>query len=110
MSPKYIKRITLFKIPKEEDIDAVIAEYAVLRTTAQKDGAPYIVANEASRIINSSDERSQGYTLVGATTFKSREDVEYYDNECPSHRKLREFIAPRRTGAAVLHYESELGP
>lgn len=36
MSPKYVKRITLFKIPKEEDIDAIISEYEVLRATAQK--------------------------------------------------------------------------
>ena len=36
MSPKYVKRVTLFKIPKEEDIDAVLSEYQVMRATAQK--------------------------------------------------------------------------
>jgi len=36
MSPKYIKRVTLFKVPKEEDIDAILAEYQVMRSTAQK--------------------------------------------------------------------------
>ncbi|KIW99777.1 uncharacterized protein Z518_10705 [Rhinocladiella mackenziei CBS 650.93] len=110
MSPKYIKRITLFKVPKEEDIDAIIAEYEVLRATAQKDGAPYIVANEASRVLNTSEERSQGYTLIAVTTFKSKEDFDYYDKQCPSHKRLREFIAPRRTGYAMLQHESELGP
>jgi hypothetical protein len=36
MSPKYVKRVSIFKVPKEEDIDAIIAEYDVLRKTAQK--------------------------------------------------------------------------
>jgi hypothetical protein len=36
MSSKTVKRITLFKIPKEEDIDAILGEYQVLRSTAQK--------------------------------------------------------------------------
>ncbi|EXJ93769.1 hypothetical protein A1O1_02162, partial [Capronia coronata CBS 617.96] len=72
------------------------------------DGKPYIVANEANRVLNTSDERSQGYTLVSVTTFKTKEDVEFYDKQCPAHRKLREFAAPRRTGVATLHYESDL--
>ncbi|KIW94240.1 uncharacterized protein Z519_05556 [Cladophialophora bantiana CBS 173.52] len=110
MSSKCVKRITLFKVPKEEDIDAILAEYQVMRTSAQKDGKPYILSNEATRVLNSSEERSQGYTLVAVTTFKSREDVEYYDKGCAAHKKLREFITPRRTGFATIHYESELGP
>lgn len=75
-----------------------------------QNGAPYIVSNEASRVINSSEERSQGFTIIAVTTFNSKEDVDYYDKECSAHRKLREFIAPRRTGFATLHYESTLGP
>ncbi|KAK5317125.1 hypothetical protein LTR93_008900 [Exophiala xenobiotica] len=110
MSPKYVKRVTLFKVPKEEDIDAIIAEYATMRASAQKDGAPYIVSNEATRVTNASEERAQGYTLIGVTIFKSREDFDYYDKQCAAHKKLREFIAPRRTGVATLQYESELGP
>ncbi|EXJ92070.1 hypothetical protein A1O3_00620 [Capronia epimyces CBS 606.96] len=109
MAPKLVKRITLFKVPKEEDIDAILAQYEVLRATAEKDGRPYIVSNEANRVLNTAEERSQGYTLVAVTTFKSREDVEYYDKQCSAHKKVREFIAPRRTGFATLHYESELG-
>ncbi|OAP64991.1 hypothetical protein AYL99_00963 [Fonsecaea erecta] len=108
MSPKYVKRVTLFKVPKEEDIDAILAEYQVMRSTAQKDGQPYIVSNEATRVINSSEERSQGYTVIAVTTFKSREDVDFYDKGCAAHKKLREFITPRRTGFATLHYESDI--
>lgn len=36
MAPKYIKRVTLFKIPKEDDIDAVLGQYDILRKTAEK--------------------------------------------------------------------------
>lgn len=36
MSNIYVKRTTLFKIPKQEDIDAVLDQYAVLRKTALK--------------------------------------------------------------------------
>ncbi|KEF54151.1 uncharacterized protein A1O9_09946 [Exophiala aquamarina CBS 119918] len=109
MAPKYIKRVTLFKIPNEEDIDAVLAQYDILRKTAQKDGASYIVANEARRIENAAEERSQGYTLISITTFNSKEDYNYYDKQCSAHAKLRDFAATRRTGVAVLQLESDLG-
>ncbi|KAJ9613042.1 hypothetical protein H2200_002983 [Cladophialophora chaetospira] len=107
---KTVKRITLFKIPKEEDIDAVLEQYQVLRNTAQKDGKPYIISNEATRVkvTKTDDEPAEGYTLIGVTTFKSREDFDYYDNECAAHKKLREFIASRRKGFTTLQYESEL--
>lgn len=35
-SQKYIKRITLFKIPNEDDIEATIEQYKILRSTAEK--------------------------------------------------------------------------
>ncbi|KAI1624167.1 hypothetical protein EDD37DRAFT_609178 [Exophiala viscosa] len=110
MSQSYIKRVTMFQVAKEEDIDAVVAQYDILRSTAEKNGAPYIVANEAARVINSSEERSQGFTVIAITTFKSKEDVEYYDKGCAAHKKLREFVATRRNGFATLHFESSLAP
>jgi hypothetical protein len=36
MSQPFIKRVTLFKVPKEEDIEAILSEYQVMRSTAQK--------------------------------------------------------------------------
>lgn len=36
MSNVYVKRTTLFKVPKEEDIEAVLKQYEVLRKTAVK--------------------------------------------------------------------------
>ena len=36
MSNSYVKRVTLFKVPKEEDIETVLKQYEVLRQTAVK--------------------------------------------------------------------------
>ena len=36
MAGSYIKRTTLFKVPKEEDIDAVLKQYEILRKNAVK--------------------------------------------------------------------------
>ncbi len=38
MAPTYYKRYTMFKIPKEEDIDRVLKQYDILRQTAIKVG------------------------------------------------------------------------
>jgi hypothetical protein len=35
-APAHVKRLTMFKIPKEEDIEAVLKEYEVLRENAVK--------------------------------------------------------------------------
>ena len=40
MAQTYYKRYTIFKIPKEEDIDAVLKQYDVLRATAVKVSNP----------------------------------------------------------------------
>ncbi|KIW12156.1 hypothetical protein PV08_09431 [Exophiala spinifera] len=78
------------------------------RVTDTQDGAPYIISNEAARVANASEERAQGYTLIAVTTFKSREDFEYYDKQCEAHAKIRSFIGARRNGVATFQYESEL--
>lgn len=36
MAPKYIKRVTVFKIAKEEDIATTLRQYETLRDTAVK--------------------------------------------------------------------------
>ncbi|KAK5075279.1 hypothetical protein LTR64_001484 [Lithohypha guttulata] len=111
MSPaKYIKRITLFKVPKEEDVDAAIQKYKTLRETAVKDGEPYILHNEAGKTINTSEERSKGFTLCGQTTFASQADVDYYDSQCGAHAEFKKFITPRRTDVMVVHVPTEVLP
>ncbi|KAK3711317.1 hypothetical protein LTR37_009697 [Vermiconidia calcicola] len=89
MSNSYIKRTTLFKIPKEEDIDKVLKQYEVLRRTAVKDGKPYIVSNVSRRVINTSSPLSEGYTVASQSIFKNREDHEFYDKDCSAHKELK---------------------
>lgn len=36
MAPTYFKRYTMFKVPKQEDIDTILKQYDVLRKTAVK--------------------------------------------------------------------------
>ncbi|KAJ9656239.1 hypothetical protein H2198_005090 [Neophaeococcomyces mojaviensis] len=110
MAPKYIKRITLFKVPKEEDIDRLLAQYEVLRQTAVKDGKPYIISNEAGRTLNASEPRAQGYTICVQSTFASMEDVNYYDKECEAHKKLRALAGEVRTDFATMIFGSDLEP
>jgi hypothetical protein len=86
---QHIKRVTLFKIPKEDDIDAVLKQYEKVRQTSVKDGKPYIVSNFATKIINTDSPRSEGFTLSSQSIFENREDHDYYDNECPAHQELK---------------------
>lgn len=78
--------------------------------TFRQDGKPYIISNEANRVINTSEERTQGYTIAVQATFANREDVEYYDKECEAHKALRALATPKRTGIAMLLFESDLKP
>lgn len=36
MPSKYVKRISIFQVAKEEDIDTILSEYKVMRATAEK--------------------------------------------------------------------------
>lgn len=40
MAPRHVKRITMFKVPKAEDIQAVLKEYEILRKNAKKVSSP----------------------------------------------------------------------
>jgi hypothetical protein len=46
--------------------------------------------------------------MMGVTVFGSEADYDFYDKECPAHKKLREFIAPKREGVMVVRYNSDL--
>jgi hypothetical protein len=40
------------------------------------------------------DPRSQGYTLVARTVFGSKEDMDFYDNECEAHKAIKAVLKP----------------
>lgn len=121
-----IRRITLFKIPSETDILAVLKAYDVLMATNLKviliplppapagpllsqlipqDSVPYIVSCTASRVYNTSEPRSEGYTVAVQSVFASREDVEFYDKECPAHKELKKITTTVNRGLCTLLME-----
>jgi len=95
-----IDRITMFKIPKEEDVLAALEAFKKLEADNKKDGKPYMVGCSASKLHN--DPRSQGYTLVARTSFHSLEDMKYYDEECDAHKALKGVVGPKVAGGPPL--------
>jgi hypothetical protein len=52
------------------------------------------------------DARSQGYTFVAKSEFKTIEDMRYYDTDCAAHNKLREGTKPLGVeGVMTVYYE-----
>ncbi|PVH89061.1 hypothetical protein DL98DRAFT_161325 [Cadophora sp. DSE1049] len=80
-------RVTMFKIPSRENQQKLLGLYKTLTQTAKKDGSPYILSLEAGPAHD--DVRSQGYTLIAKSEFKSLEDMKFYDEGCEAHKVLK---------------------
>ncbi|KFY89443.1 hypothetical protein V500_05682 [Pseudogymnoascus sp. VKM F-4518 (FW-2643)] len=96
----------MFKIPKEEDRERALNQYKILRKTAVKDGKPYILACEAGHA--GQEPRAQGWTLAVKSTFASKGDMDYYDNECEAHKALKAVVSGIRTDVMTVWFESAL--
>ena len=125
MSSKKIYRVTLFKIPEKADQHKLIEMYREMPHKALKvcasvfvlhclgqyayngqGGKPYIIHVNAGEAID--DQRNQGYTLVATSVFASREDMEYYDNDCEAHAALKAVAKRSHNGAMMVFFESAL--
>ncbi|OAA75375.1 stress responsive A/B barrel domain protein [Akanthomyces lecanii RCEF 1005] len=95
----HVHRVTLFKLPKPDDVDAMIEQYKILEATHQKDGKPYLQSVVVGK--PEADPRAQGYTLAAKTEFASAGDMKYYDEECPAHKQLK-GVAKTLTMEGVL--------
>ncbi|KAK3115290.1 hypothetical protein LTR53_005513 [Teratosphaeriaceae sp. CCFEE 6253] len=104
MSHQYVHRVTLFKIPKVEDQEALLERYKVAQKEAVKDGKPYIMSVEAGQ--TKEDARNQGFTVCAKSTFSSMEDFEYYDKTCEAHKKIRAFAASVNQGSMMVFFQS----
>lgn len=125
-----IHRVTLFNIPKPEDIDVLLAEYRTLAQEAKRvctyqqtwpsfrddklilwwlqDSEPYIVSVQAGRTLP--DGRTKGYTLAVKTTFHNLDDMYFYDNNCQAHKRLKSVASPKREGDVfTAYFEDEVG-
>ncbi|KAK6357738.1 hypothetical protein TWF718_002046 [Orbilia javanica] len=104
MSP--IKRVTLFKIPKEADQDAILEQYKTVKQNALKDGKPYILSVSAGKTIAKDDPRSKGFNLFAITVFASLEEMNFYDTECNAHKELKAVAAGKIEDIMTVYTES----
>ncbi|KAM0504622.1 hypothetical protein ACHAPB_003717 [Verticillium nonalfalfae] len=74
----HVNRITLFKIPNEEDRQKLLELYRGMPLKAVK------------------------------STFASVDDMAYYDNECAAHAELKAFAKSVNQGAMMIYFQDEL--
>ncbi|KAI9869508.1 MAG: hypothetical protein M1813_000297 [Trichoglossum hirsutum] len=113
---KPIHRLTLFKIPQDADRDRILEFYRTIKRDASKvplhtlppmsqgqDGAPYILSVIAGKPFE--DQRAQGYTVAAHTLFSSKEDMDYYDTGCETHKKLKQAMMEAIQGVLTVYFE-----
>lgn len=69
-----------------------------------QDGKPYILSIRAGHAFP--DQRAQGYTVAIFSVFASKEDMEYYDNECEAHKALKVVAKEVHQGIMTIYFES----
>ncbi|XXG99998.1 hypothetical protein Hte_006340 [Hypoxylon texense] len=101
---KRINRITLFKIPDEENRKKLLEIYRGMPEKAVKDGKPYILSVSAGEAFP--DDRAKGFTIAVVSVFASEEDMVYYDDQCAAHAELKAFARTVHQGAMMVYFES----
>ncbi len=71
-----------------------------------QDGKPYILSLEAGASME--DPRNQGYTLAVTSKYASKEDMDYYDNECEAHKHLKSYAKPMVQGVMTVFFEDAI--
>jgi hypothetical protein len=106
MPSQNIHRVTLFKIPSQEDQARLIDIYRTMPARALKDGKPYILSATVGPTYD--DARNQGYTLAAISVFASVEDMKYYDDECAAHAELKKVAKTLHKGAMMVYLQSAI--
>ncbi|KAI9933700.1 hypothetical protein ASPWEDRAFT_35603 [Aspergillus wentii DTO 134E9] len=101
-----IERVTLMKIPSNDDRSKVLEQFKVLAKTATKDGKPYI--RNASVGASYDDARNQGWNLSVKMTFDSLDDMKYYDTDCEAHKALKAVAVPVKEDLMTTYFENIL--
>ncbi|CCF47469.1 stress responsive A/B barrel domain-containing protein [Colletotrichum higginsianum] len=97
-----ITRITLFKVPDEENQNKILALYRQMPQKALKDGKPYMLSVKAGLAV--ADQRAQGFTVAAVSTFASKGDMDYYDNGCAAHQELKSIAKNAHQGFAMVFF------
>jgi hypothetical protein len=71
-------------------------------TDLTQDGKPYIHMAAANATLE--DARSQGYTMVARTVFASKQDMDFYDNDCEAHGAIKALLKPKVGGPPLVVY------
>ncbi|KAI9744671.1 MAG: hypothetical protein M1818_002200 [Claussenomyces sp. TS43310] len=79
-------RITMFKIPRQDDQEQMSKAYEHLKENQQKEGKPYLLSIEAGPSFDNA--RNQGFNFIAKTVFKNKADHDFYDTICPAHKHL----------------------
>ncbi|RSL47018.1 hypothetical protein CEP51_015839 [Fusarium floridanum] len=101
-----IFRVTLFKIPREEDQQKVLDIYNSMPPKVIKHGKPYVRLVTVGR--PKPDQRAQGFTVAAVSRFDNSDDMAYYDNECPCHAELKSFAKSVHEGLVMVYFDNEL--
>ncbi|KZL67169.1 stress responsive A/B barrel domain-containing protein [Colletotrichum tofieldiae] len=101
-----VTRITLFKIPDEENQKRILSLYQQMPQKALKGGKPYIVSVKAGLAV--ADQRAQGFTIAAVSTFASKEDMDYYDNGCATHQELKSIAKGSHQGFAMVFFQDQV--
>ncbi|KAK4116922.1 hypothetical protein N656DRAFT_30 [Canariomyces notabilis] len=86
-----VYRTAMFKVPEPEKQEKLLEALRVFARSQARDGKPYILDIHAG--LTKDETRAKGYTVVAQTLFANRDDMEYYDNECPAHANLKKVAA-----------------
>ncbi|KAF2874468.1 hypothetical protein BDV95DRAFT_487423 [Massariosphaeria phaeospora] len=99
-----IVRLTLFKLPDATAVQETVKRYSTLSQDAIKShtNTPYIRSASASTPYQ--DPRNQGITLVARTEFASKADMDYFDNECAAHGRIKAAIKEKVLEPPVVLY------
>ncbi|KAF2744046.1 hypothetical protein M011DRAFT_203571 [Sporormia fimetaria CBS 119925] len=97
-----IRRITIFKIPEAAHVKEACDAFTALSQSALKEGKPYILESHATAAHE--DPRSQGFNFVAHLLFASKEDMDFYDNECQAHVDIKKKLTGKIGGPPLMLY------
>jgi hypothetical protein len=123
---KYVKRVTMLKVPKEDNFQAILKQYEVVRRMAQKvciscrstglgrmlisgtkNGKPYVLALDFGQTDNASEPRAQGYTTVVQIPFANRDDAVDWDTQCEARKAFKALVTTRHQGICTSRFETD---
>jgi len=91
--PSQVIRVTMFKLLSSEQVGIAVSGYQELAKSQSRNGKPYILSMEAGPTYD--DARNRGFTFVSKTVFKNRDDHDFYDKDCPAHKKFKQMMSDR---------------